>query len=308
MKYLILFGVLTSFTFAQVDSLDEALKYYPIQTGDYWEYKNHYWQFPFYYDSSAHSVEIIGDTILSNNYKYKILLKKNIPDDGFSSKIYERVDSSTACVYRYSNDTVFVNSEYLIDSLLAQPGDFFAGSRSGYGSYGNTIFSTLCIAEYEDTVLGLITDVKELQDQSFIPELNYRLAKGLGFVSSISCEFGCGSTRLVYAIVNGNVYGDRITNVEKGITTRPKEYILDQNFPNPFNPSTTIRYQIPQNGFVTLKVYDILGKEVATLVNEVKASGRYEVNFDASTLASGIYLYRLNVNDYLDVKKMLLIK
>lgn len=81
-----------------------------------------------------------------------------------------------------------------------------------------------------------------------------------------------------------------------------------QNYPNPFNPSTTLKYQIPQNGFVTLKVYDILSKEVATLVNEVKTQGRYEATFDASSLASGVYLYRLNVNDYVDVKKMILLK
>ncbi len=87
-----------------------------------------------------------------------------------------------------------------------------------------------------------------------------------------------------------------------------KEYALEQNYPNPFNPSTTLKYQIPQNGFVTLKVYDILGKEVATLVNVEKTSGRYEVYFNASSLASGVYLYRLNVNDYVNVKKMLLLK
>ena len=86
------------------------------------------------------------------------------------------------------------------------------------------------------------------------------------------------------------------------------EYALEQNYPNPFNPSTTLKYQIQQNGFVTLKVYDILGKEVATLVNEVKTQGIYEVNFNASNLASGVYLYRLNVNDYVDVKKMILLK
>ena len=86
------------------------------------------------------------------------------------------------------------------------------------------------------------------------------------------------------------------------------EYALEQNYPNPFNPSTTLKYQIPQNGFVTLKVYDILGKEVASLVNEVKTQGRYEATFNASDLASGVYLYRLNVNDYIDVKKMILLK
>ena len=85
-------------------------------------------------------------------------------------------------------------------------------------------------------------------------------------------------------------------------------YDLSQNYPNPFNPSTIIKYQIPASGNVTLKIYDILGREVTTLIEEFKTEGRYEVNFNASSLASDVYLYRLNVNDYVDVKKMILLK
>ena len=85
-------------------------------------------------------------------------------------------------------------------------------------------------------------------------------------------------------------------------------YNLAQNYPNPFNPSTTIKYQIPEDGMVTLKIYDILGKEVKTLVNEQEPTGRYEVKFDASELATGVYLYRIKVNDFVSVKKMLLVK
>lgn len=87
-----------------------------------------------------------------------------------------------------------------------------------------------------------------------------------------------------------------------------KTYALDQNFPNPFNPTTIIKYQIPNAGNVLLKVYDILGSELATLVDEQKIEGRYEVNFDASNLASGVYIYRLSVNDFVNVKKMILLK
>ena len=87
-----------------------------------------------------------------------------------------------------------------------------------------------------------------------------------------------------------------------------KEYALYDNFPNPFNPATTINYQLPENGFVTLKVYDILGKEVATVVNEQKTQGRYTVSFNASELASGVYIYQLRVNEYVNSKKMMLLK
>ncbi len=88
----------------------------------------------------------------------------------------------------------------------------------------------------------------------------------------------------------------------------PYNYYLSEAFPNPFNPSTKIKYQIPQSGNVMVKVFDILGAEVTTLVNEVQNEGRYEVNFDASRLASGVYIYSLKVNDFVDSKKMILMK
>jgi len=83
---------------------------------------------------------------------------------------------------------------------------------------------------------------------------------------------------------------------------------LFNNYPNPFNPVTTITYQLPKDGSVTLKIFDMLGNEVRTLVNEQKAMGRYTVQFDASSLASGMYVYQLRVNDYTSTKKMLLLK
>jgi hypothetical protein len=88
----------------------------------------------------------------------------------------------------------------------------------------------------------------------------------------------------------------------------PEEYQLSQNYPNPFNPSTTINFHLPQDGFITLKLYDILGKEVTTLAEGYKNRGRYSVSFDASNLASGMYIYRLQAGDFVSSKKMTLIK
>ena len=90
--------------------------------------------------------------------------------------------------------------------------------------------------------------------------------------------------------------------------TGPKEFKLEQNFPNPFNPTTTIQYQLPFDARVTLKVYDILGSEVATLVNEEQQAGYKEVKFNGSNIASGMYVYRLQAGDYVSIKKMLIIK
>ncbi|MBI1931314.1 MAG: carboxypeptidase regulatory-like domain-containing protein [Ignavibacteriales bacterium] len=88
---------------------------------------------------------------------------------------------------------------------------------------------------------------------------------------------------------------------------KPNIYSLSQNYPNPFNPITTIRYQIPVNKHVTIKVYDVLGKEVATLIDEFKPAGIHKVEFNASQLVSGVYFYKLIAGKYIDVKKMILL-
>ncbi|MCX6163849.1 MAG: T9SS type A sorting domain-containing protein, partial [Ignavibacteriae bacterium] len=90
--------------------------------------------------------------------------------------------------------------------------------------------------------------------------------------------------------------------------TSPVKFNLSQNYPNPFNPSTKISYALPDNGYVTLKIYDMLGKEVATLVNENKNAGYYDVSFSNTQLSAGVYFYKLNVNDFTSVKKMVFVK
>ena len=88
----------------------------------------------------------------------------------------------------------------------------------------------------------------------------------------------------------------------------PVNYNLSQNYPNPFNPSTKINYQLPNAGNVTIKVYDVLGNEIAVLVNEEKPAGTYEVEFGNAELHSGVYFYRIQSGNYVETKKMLLLK
>jgi hypothetical protein len=83
---------------------------------------------------------------------------------------------------------------------------------------------------------------------------------------------------------------------------------LAQNYPDPFNPSTTIDYSIPESGNVKLKVYNSLGEKVATLVNEIKSRGNYEINFNASELASGIYFYQLKSGSFVKTKKKIILR
>ena len=113
----------------------------------------------------------------------------------------------------------------------------------------------------------------------------------------------------------GNGRGDvsvSYTNVHiliHNITTEiPSKYDLAQNYPNPFNPVTNLEFGIPDLGFVSLKIYDLLGKEVVTLVNEKLNPGTYRVEFDAGSLTSGVYFYRLTSGDFTDTKRMVLVK
>ena len=99
-----------------------------------------------------------------------------------------------------------------------------------------------------------------------------------------------------------------ITETEDEILSSVNQYGLEQNYPNPFNPSTKIKFSIPEIGHVTLKVYDVLGNEIATLVNEEKQAGSYEIKFDATQLSSGIYFYKLQAGDFVETKKMILLR
>lgn len=114
-----------------------------------------------------------------------------------------------------------------------------------------------------------------------------------------------GAWQLLNTITRG------FSNVPVGVldeTTLIKEYALYQNFPNPFNPETEIVYQIPQNSFVTLKVFDVLGREVSTLVSETQNTGNYKLKFSGKNLSSGIYFYQLNAGEFSSTKKLNLLQ
>ncbi|MHB8335839.1 MAG: T9SS type A sorting domain-containing protein [Ignavibacteriaceae bacterium] len=101
---------------------------------------------------------------------------------------------------------------------------------------------------------------------------------------------------------------EMITGVKEEQNNLPSNFTLEQNYPNPFNPTTTINYSVSKTSMVTIKVYDILGNEVASLMNEERPAGRYSVNFNASKLASGVYFYRMQAGSFVETKKLILMK
>jgi uncharacterized delta-60 repeat protein len=139
------------------------------------------------------------------------------------------------------------------------------------------------------------------------PGYSYSYAMALDTVGNVyvTGKSGDGVANYDYATIK---YVQTPTSVEHLLIQIPKEFSLSQNYPNPFNPSTKINYSIPQSGLVSLIIYDVLGKEAATLVNVEKPAGSYEVNFNASRLSSGVYFYKLQAGSFVETKKMMITK
>ncbi len=230
------------------------------------------------------------------------------------------------------NDTLPVNSIEELNSILKTEPFFLDGNS-------NLLFSNYFYVlnkEYADSLLGdddIVSFRSELvkvstgQVVGTYNTVNYKktnLAANGHRNYEINCsgiEGGMYYFRLttqtegeeLYFVAN--VQGDasvlakrHYANISYDGDTKPESYALSQNYPNPFNPATIISYQIPADGFVTLKVYDILGKEVVTLVNEQQTMGRYSINFNATHLASGVYIYELRAGEFVQSKKMMLLR
>jgi hypothetical protein len=105
-----------------------------------------------------------------------------------------------------------------------------------------------------------------------------------------------------------NLGGGTVGIQEEKIIETPTTFSLAQNFPNPFNPTTTIQFSLPQAGDVSLKIYNLLGEEVKTLVKEYRQAGKHSVQFNANNLASGIYFYRIQAGSFVETKKMILLR
>jgi hypothetical protein len=112
-----------------------------------------------------------------------------------------------------------------------------------------------------------------------------------------------GSSGIILKTTNGGV--TFIKNINENINY---DYQLYQNFPNPFNPTTNIKYELPKDVFVSIKIYDVIGREIKTLVNDFQRAGQYSVSFTGNNLASGVYFYRMKAGEYMAVKRMMLIK
>ena len=218
--------------------------------------------------------------------------------------------------------TVFIiavfASLFLITYSNSQPG--FNGTTPGCGDSGcHTLQSGIVTAEVLNnlqvrvTVTGTTSNVAgELVDAGGNVVTVNNLTSSNPFILTapsagtytVNAGFKSPSKKWGTASAVINVTGID----EELVGLRPETFALYSNYPNPFNPSTKIRYAIANTAFTTLKVYSLLGEEVESLINEEKSPGVYEVNFDATSLTSGTYLYKLQAGNFTETKKMILLK
>ncbi|RKZ00245.1 MAG: hypothetical protein DRQ13_00810 [Ignavibacteriae bacterium] len=200
--------------------------------------------------------------------------------------------------------------------------ELWATSRSFVPPNIDAIFK-VNLSTGDTTIIGHTGLGKTTNDIVF--DENQNLYGVIGAASEIndfiSIDISNGVGTVVGSVGMKNILGlafeeTGVTAVEDDLnTTVPTEFSLEQNYPNPFNPSTKIKFTIPsvtlsevEGSLVTMKIYDVLGKEVATLVNEEKPAGTYEILFNAMNLSSGIYFYQLRAGNFVDTKKIVLIK
>ncbi|HEX2787747.1 MAG TPA: T9SS type A sorting domain-containing protein [Ignavibacteria bacterium] len=272
-------------------SLDTAsARYFPLAVGNTWTY---------YVDMSPWP-----------SYKFKKTITRDSVINGkkyfFLNYVYDwiRYDSLTSnfLVFRQGTNCSGYQNEGIIDSLASSINDKV---NCPFGVFVHKE----CIANGSNEVFGLSKEYKEFQHDGLIFE-KVTYSKDFGITKYCSGEAGpCYYGYLTGCIVNGILYGDTSLTIIKQIGNAiPDKFELKQNYPNPFNPATNIKFSIPKSGFVNLKVYDINGKEIAALVNENLQAGEYQTSFNASNLSSGIYFYTLTTGEFIETRRMVLVK
>jgi len=275
----------TLIIFLSLTSQISSQNYFPLEVGNRWDYFVHIDGGALGETFDSIAIEIIGKQTLTNGLEYFVLSgqipwwhTKYVREENNEIYVFDLDDSIDCLAFRF---------DIPIDS-----------------SYFNCKFEMHIISINLSTTFGLQDTIQKqaTSNTGYNFSINFGIS-GYGY----SDIFVYGFYDLSGCIISGITYGNLLVSV-KDEKSLPTEYFLSQNYPNPFNPITTIKYQIPDLSFTSLKVYNVLGNEITTLFNEEKSAGRYEVEFDATGLPSGIYFYRIRAGSFVETKKMVLMK
>ena len=271
-------------------------KYFPLQVGNTWVYYVN--AFP-PLENPIRVTSIERDTII-NGHKYFLYQK-------YLDSQWLRYDSLRGNLLMYSatGSCSDYNNDKIIDSLSSAVGNVILCEHLA-------IYTRECTSIINQNVFNSMRSVKRFEHDGLVFQtIDY--AEGIGIIHLSSGEPPPSNyyELLRGCVINGIVYGDTtLTSILSTGNSVPEKFSLSQNYPNPFNPNTNLEFGIPELGFVSLKVYDVLGNEVATLVNETKPAGTYNYQFSTVNyqLSSGIYFYRLEAGEFSEIKRMILIK
>ena len=271
--------------------------WYPLEKGNYWEYTIN--MSGIYIEYGIFSKKVMGDTII-NDKTYSII-KKEYLSGYYTGYSYQFLRLENNKLYEYSKYEC--SPERLKIDFTLQDSVMWQPCPDDSIRVGMRISRELYI-DGNDTLERAVFKYGQKYEGGFLdlgcPPSFISYTQGVGYMG------GDEDDGLTGYIINGVKFGT-ITS----FNDNEKENLLfelNQNYPNPFNPNTTIKYSIPNAGMVTLKVFDVLGKEVTTLVNEEKSAGSYSVNFNAANLPSGVYFYCLKSGGFVETKKLLLLK
>lgn len=204
-------------------------------------------------------------------------------------------------------DEVISDSLYTYFKLNPKKGDIWDQQWKNGVILFNTIVDTFKAPVFGHNTLIYIVDRLTIEngDTSTFGGSREFWTKEFGLINGL---YEQAEDILIGCVIDGVLYGDTTVVGIEDEQKLPNDFTLYQNYPNPFNPSTVISWQLAAGGYVTIKVYDVLGRELITLVNRYYITGKYKVNFKAKGLPSGEYFYRLITKDFIETKKMMLVR
>lgn len=292
---------LSSAGFAQTQNLDTTSFVFPLNIGDAWFYNvsnDNYPGIPINYKAT---IRVESDTLMPNGKKYYQLPlmysgwpgKQFLRKDGLQVYQYFPLDSNEHLRFDFSakiGDTISVFKFDPFNGLPLENTRYIALSKIDTSRY---LYMNLKTYHF---IIGVVSGM------SVLPSY---VADSLGIVFQQDSHLD--RWILIGAIVNGKKYGT-ILAADDQHHIAPNYFYLYQNYPNRFNPSTKISFDLPHSGQIHLFVYDCLGREVSTLINDYRTVGHYDVNFNANELSSGMYFYTISFGSSSSIKKMLLLR
>jgi hypothetical protein len=274
----------------------KVLSQYPVKIS--WSGKGMFDSFQFQFSTDS----LFNSTLLDSIFNDATFNVSNLNNN---TKYYWRVRSKLDTLKSdWSTVWSFETADPYISVITPDGGEILKQQDSVLIRWSTNIFDKVEISLLQNGSLSQVIDSSDAITEAYRWVIPSTMNTGSGFKIQIRSK----NDPSVLDTSNSSFNIDYASSIEANDNAIPSAYSLSQNYPNPFNPSTTIKFDLKESGLVLLKIYDVLGREVTTLLNEVKSAGSYSINFNASNITSGIYFYKIQSGSFSQIRKMVLIK